>query len=345
MLPLSGPVAPTGVEIRETAIMLVEQANAGGGLLGSPIELVIADDAGKPEEGVNIARRFVTRDQVLLSVGSVTSPVSFATSQFFREAKVSQIVVTSTAQSITAQGNEWVFRSAAPDTKLGITLARFIKEKKPGLKRFATLYVNDDFGKGGADAFVKAGKELGFEVAAEERFASGDLDFTAQLTRIRVANVDGIVEWSRYAEAALVARQKQKMGMQSVPHFGSDTLATPKYLELAGDAAEGVIYPTTFSLATVGDNAVGKALVESIQRTYGKTATYNHAQAYDAVTAALTAIKRAGKADRTAVRDALRQTAFNSARGPFKFDQRGDPDCNISVVRIQDQKEVDAWSV
>ena len=183
--PMSGNAAAQGQSIRESVEMVVNAKNAAGGLLGRPIEVVIGDDAGKPEEAAVVARRFATRDQVTLAIGSVSSPASLAAAQVFREEEVPQIVVSGTAQRITTQGNEWVFRSAVPDRKLVGDMVDFIDQKMPKLRRFGFLYVNDDFGKGGFDAFVEAGKKYGLSIGSEERYSRGDLDFTGQLTRIR----------------------------------------------------------------------------------------------------------------------------------------------------------------
>src|SRR5437899_2664674 len=116
--PISGNAAAQGASVRESVEMVANLKNAAGGLLGRPIELVIGDDAGKPEEAAVVARRFATRDQVVLAIGSVSSPASLAAAQAFREEEVPQIVVSGTAQRITTQGNERVFRSAVPDRKL-----------------------------------------------------------------------------------------------------------------------------------------------------------------------------------------------------------------------------------
>ena len=246
--PMSGNAAAQGQSLREGVEMVVNLKNAGGGVLGRQIELVIGDDAGKPEEAAVVARRFATRDQVSLAIGSVSSPASLAAAQIFREEEVPQIVVSGTAQRITTQGNEWVFRSAVPDRKLVGDLVDFINEKMPTLKRFGFLYVNDDFGKGAFDAFVDAGKKYGMSVTDEERYSRGDLDFTGQLTRIRSTNPDGLVEWSRYTEGALIHRQIKQMGWD-LPRFGSDGIGAPAFLDLAKDAANSVIYPTHFSPA------------------------------------------------------------------------------------------------
>jgi branched-chain amino acid transport system substrate-binding protein len=338
--PMSGNAAAQGQSIREAVEMVVNMKNAAGGVIGRPIEVVLGDDAGKPEEAAVVARRFATRDQVTLAIGSVSSPASLAAAQVFREEELPQIVVSGTAQRITTQGNEWVFRSAVPDRKLVGDMVDFINERMPKLKRFGFLYVNDDFGKGGFDAFAEAGK-YSLSITAEERYSRGDLDFTAQLTRIRASNPDALVEWSRYTEGALIHRQIKQMGWE-LPRFGSDGIAAPAFLDLAKEAANGVIYPTHFSPATSSKLPEAQAFIALMQKTYNKPPDYVHAQAFDAINIALAAIERANSADRTAVRNALRQTDYKSVRGPFKFDQKGDPTLLTHMVRIVDIKETDA---
>ena len=339
--PMSGNAAAQGQSIRESVEMVVNIKNAAGGVIGRPIELVIGDDAGKPEEAAVVARRFATRDQVTLAIGSVSSPASLAAAQVFREEELPQIVVSGTAQRITTQGNEWVFRSAVPDRKLVGDMVEFINERMSNLKRFGFLYVNDDFGKGGFDAFVDAGKKYGMSISAEERYSRGDLDFTAQLTRIRASNPDALMEWSRYTEGALIHRQIKQMGWE-LPRFGSDGIAAPAFLDLAKEAANGVIYPTHFSPATSSKLPEAQNFIALVQKTYNKPPDYVHAQAFDAINIALAAIERAKTADRKAVRDALRQTDYKSVRGLFKFDQKGDPTLVTHMVRIVDVKETDA---
>src|SRR5262249_833790 len=161
-----------------------------------------------------------------------------------------------------------VSRSPVPDTKLVGDLADFIHEKFPKLKRFAFLYVNDDFGRGGFEAFKKAGEKYGYEIVADERYTRGDIDFTAQLGRIKASGAQGLVEWSRYTEAALVAKQFVPSGM-NIPRFGSHGVASPKYIELGGSAVDGVYYTTHFSVATTTEIPAAKAFIAKYQAAYG----------------------------------------------------------------------------
>jgi branched-chain amino acid transport system substrate-binding protein len=261
-----------------------------------------------------------------------------------QQGETPQIVVSGTAQKITTQGNPWVFRSPVPDTKFAADLVDFIHERFPQAKKVAAIYVNDDFGKGGIDGFKARAKTYGMEMVAEEKYTRGDLDFTSQLSRIKASGADILVDWSRYAEGALIAKQMKQMGL-NLPHFGSDGQAHPKFIELAEAAAEGMYYPTHFSVATASDIPSAKVFIEKIRKTYGKDPDYIHAEAYDAATAALLAIEKAGKPDRTAVRDALRTVSFDGTRGHFSFDQKGDPNLQTHIVLIKDGRETNGRKV
>jgi branched-chain amino acid transport system substrate-binding protein len=339
--PLTGDAAAMGSSEKEAVELAVKEKNDAGGIRGKKIEVIYGDDAGKPEEAVNVAKRLISRDEALITVGSISSPASLAASQISRQSETAQIVVSGTAQRITTQGNKWVFRSPVPDTKLVADLANFVHEKFPNLKKFAFLYVNDDFGRGGFEAFKAAGQKYGFEIVADERYTRGDIDFTAQLGRIKASPAQALVEWSRYTEGALIAKQYVQTGMDLV-RFGSDGVASPKYIELGGPAVDGVYFTTHFSVATGADIPAAKVFIEKYQKAYGRVPDAYAAEAYDAIMLALLAVEKAGKEDRAAIRDALAGISFESVRGPFKFDEKGDPLLLTHVVKIVGGKETNA---
>ena len=339
--PMTGDAAGYGQSLREAVDLVVKDRNAAGGVLGQKITPVYGDDAGKPEQAVSVAKRLTASDEVLIMLGSISSPASLAASQVARQSETPQIVISGTAQKITTQGNPWVFRSAIPDTKFAADLVDFINEKFPNKKKVAFIYVNDDFGKGGFVGFKARGDKYGFQIVAEERYTRGDLDFTSQLSRIKASGADIMVDWSRYAEGALIIKQKQQMGLD-IPYFGSDGQAHPKFRELAGSAADGAYYPTHFSVTAIAGNKAAEDFTAKIRATYNKDPDYVHAQAYDAMTAALMAIQKAGAPDRTKIRDALKTVEFDGVRGHFKFDEKGDPTLQAIVVIIKDGKEANA---
>jgi len=339
--PMTGDAAGYGQSLREAVDLVVKEKNAAGGWRGQNITPIYGDDAGKPEQAVSVAKRLTGSDEVVILLGSISSPASLAASQVALQTETPQIVISGTAQKITTQGNPWVFRSAIPDTKFTADLVDFIHEKFPDKKKFAFIYVNDDFGKGGFEGFKARGAKYGYQIVAEERYTRGDLDFTSQLSRIKASGADAMVDWSRYAEGALIIKQKNQMGIE-MPYFGSDGQAHPKFRELAGSAAEGAFYPTHFSVAAIAGNKVAENFTVKIREAYKKDPDYVHAQAYDAMTAAGMAIAKAGALGRTKIRDALKTVEFDGVRGHFKFDEKGDPTLQAIVVIVKNGQEVNA---
>jgi branched-chain amino acid transport system substrate-binding protein len=339
--PFSGDAAASGSEQRAGIDLAVKEKNTGGGVLGQQIRIIFGDDAGKPEQAVSVAKRLTIGDDVLILLGSTSSPASLAISQVAAETETPQIVVGGTAQKITTQGNTWVFRSAMPDVKLAGDLVDFIHERFPDKTKIGFIYVNDDFGKGGLDSFKLRAAQYRISIVAEEKYTRGDLDFTSQLSRIKSAGAQILVDWSRYAEAALIAKQYKQMGLD-IPRFGCDGQATPKFRELAGDAANGMYYATHFTVATSAALPAAQSFIKKFRDAYGKDPDTTNAEGYDAATAAILAIEKAGKANRTAVRDALRHIEFDGVRGHFVFDQKGDPTFSAHIVLIKDDQETNA---
>ena len=339
--PMTGGAAGSGQSMREGIDLVMDEVNASGGLLGRKIQVLYGDDAGKPEQAVSIVKRFTTADQVTLIIGGISSPTSMAASQVTGEEKVPQIMVASTAARITLQGNPWIFRSAVPDVKLTADLADFIAEKFPKIKRMAAIYVNDDFGRGGVTGFTEAAKKHGIQIVVEEKYVRGDVDYTAQITKIRAANADAILDWSRYHEGALIAKGLKQAGV-TIPVFGADGNAHPKYIELGGDAVDGNYYATHFSPATSSHLPVARKLVEKMRAKYGKDPDYTHSEAYDAALVVVDAIKRAGSLDREKIRAAMAATDLEGSRGRIRFDKNGDPTFVTHVVKVVNGKETDA---
>jgi branched-chain amino acid transport system substrate-binding protein len=339
--PMTGDAAAYGQSERQAVELVLKEWNAKGGVLGQNVVAVYGDDAGKPEQAVSVAKRLVTLDGVVILLGSISSPASLAASQVAEETKTPQIVVAGTAQKITTQGNPWVFRSAVPDVKLAADLVDFIHQRYPDRKKVGFIYVNDDFGKGGLDAFKKRAADYGIEIVVEEKYTRGDIDFTSQLSNIKQSGANLMVDWSRYAESALIQKQFKQMGLD-MPRFGCDGQALPKFRELGGDATNGFYYATHFSVVTASDLEGAKPFIQDFKATYQRDPDYVDAEAYDAATAALLAIKAAGNTDHTAIRDALRNVKFLGTRGDFAFDAKGDPTFATHVVRIEDLKETNA---
>ena len=334
--PISGDAAAQGKSAKDGLDMAVDEANSGGGVLGQQVQATAEDDAGKPEQAVSICTRFVSQDKVTVVIGGISSPTSLACSEVTEKARVPQIITGGTAARITQRGDKYIFRIPVPDTNLGGDVARFAN--KQGWMKIAFLHVNDDFGNGGVQAVKDAMAKLGgMEAVDDESYTRGDKDFTAQLTKIKQARPDALVEWSRYAEGALIAQQIQDLGMGSIPHIGSDGFSQPQYIDLGGAAVEGVYYTAHWDISN--PDPTSKAWVDAFQKKFNRPPDPFNAQTYTAVKVGLDAIKRAGTTDTDKVRDAIAATKdLPTPMGAISFNDNGDPNYPTFMMQVKDGK-------
>ena len=196
---LTGNAAQYGVPIRKGFELAVGEINGSGGIHGDKIELVIEDEQGKKEEAINVFKKLIFQDKVLMLFGPTLSNSAQASDPVAQGGKVVAFGTSNTADGITSIGN-YVFRNSVTEADiLPVTLK--IAAQKTGLKKVAVLYGNDDiFTKSGYDNFTKALQALKIPVTTTETFAKGDVDFKPQLTKIKASNSDAIVLSALVAE-------------------------------------------------------------------------------------------------------------------------------------------------
>lgn len=322
---LTGNAAQYGVPIRKGFELAVGEINGSGGINGSKIELVVEDEQGKKEEAINVFKKLIFQDKVLMLFGPTLSNSAQASDPVAQAAKVVVFGTSNTADGITSIGN-YVFRNSVTEADiLPVTLK--VAAQKTGLKKVAVLYGNDDiFTKSGYDNFKKALDALKIPVTTTETFAKGDVDFKPQLTKIKASSADAIVISALVAEGAPVLVQARQLGIIS-PFIGGNGMNSPKVFDLAKDNSDNLWVGSPWSIENPA--AENKRFIAAYQKAHGGLPDQFAAQAYDAiyiVAQALKKIKLSGKleADRTALRNALPATRHSGATGPFKFRQVND---------------------
>jgi len=253
--PMSGGAASWGKKAEAGTLFAIERINAAGGIKPKGEAKVrmlklmeVADDKNDPREGAAIAQRFVDNAKILAMVGPITSTVALAGAPILNKAGLVQIAIGATAPAYTDAG-PYSFRVVPTDTWQGRYIAKWAKDQKKW-KKYATIYVNDDYGRGLNDVFVKAMKEMGMPegtIVASEAFQPNDTDFTVQLSKIKGLKADALFIAGHYKEGALIARQAQELGL-AVQILGTDGIGHPEYIKVAGKAAEGTVYSGYFSL-------------------------------------------------------------------------------------------------
>lgn len=317
---LTGGAAQYGVAIRNGFQLAAEEINAKGGINGNKIQLVIEDEQAKKEEGINVFKKLIFQDKVLMVFGPTLSNSMFAAAPVANAAKTVVFGTSNTANGITDIG-PYVFRNSVMESDvLPVTVATATKHYK--LKQVAVIYGNDDaFTKSGYDVFKKVLDDQKLPVTHTETYVKGDVDFKAQLTKIKGGNPDAIICSCLAEEAANIMLQARGLGIKA-PFIGGNGFNSPKLFEISKLAGEGTFVGSPW--ANTNPAPVNKAFVAAYDKKFVGEPNQFAAQAYDAlhiVAAALKDVKLSGdlNADRETLKNALPKATLNGVTGAFKF--------------------------
>lgn len=317
---LTGGAAQYGVAIRNGFQLAADEINAKGGVNGNKIQLVVEDEQGKKEEGINVFKKLIFQDKVLMVFGPTLSNSMFAAGPVANGAKTVVFGTSVTANGITDIG-PYVFRNSVMESDvLPVTVATATKHYK--LKQVAVIYGNDDaFTKSGYDVFKKVLEEQKLPVTTTETYVKGDVDFKAQLTKIKASNPDAVICSCLAEEAANIMLQARGLGIK-VPFIGGNGFNSPKLFEISKLAGEGTFVGSPWS--NTNPAPANKSFVAAYVKKYNAEPNQFAAQAFDALhvaAAALQEVKLSGDiaADREALKNALPKASINGATGPFKF--------------------------
>ena len=319
---LSGPASQYGQSIRNGLMLAVDEINAAGGVKGDKISLQIEDEQGKKEQAIDVFKKLIFQDKVLMVFGPTLSNSAAAAWPVAQAAKIVAFGTSNTADGITMIGDH-VFRNSVTEGDVLPETLR-VAIKVANLKKVAVLYGNDDvFTKSGFDAFKKALDDLKIPVTTTETFAKGDVDFKAQLTKIKASNPDAIVLSALIAEGAPIMVQARQLGI-NLPFIGGNGMNSVKIFDLAKEKSDNLWVGSPWALSNQTD--ANRHFIVAYTQKYKSAPDQFSAQAFDAmhiVATALGKIKLTGNldADRTALRDALPTVTHNGATGPFRFRQ------------------------
>jgi len=327
---LSGGAAQYGISIRNGFELAVEEINGAGGVNGNKIALVVEDEQGKKDEAINAFKKLIFQDKVLMLFGPTLSNSAQAADPIAQAAKIVVFGTSNTADGITSIGDH-VFRNSVTEADvLPVTIRT--AAKAASIKKVAVLYGNDDvFTKSGYDNFKKALDDLHIPVTTTETFAKGDVDFKAQLTKIKATNPDALVLSALIAEGAPIMVQARQIGL-NVPVIGGNGMNSVKVFDLAKGASDGLWVGSPWSIENRSPE--NNSFIVAYTKKYHAAPDQFAAQAYDAMhiaAAALKNVKLSGDLakDREAVQAALPPVKWTGATGPFKFrramDKSGKP--------------------
>jgi len=322
---LSGGAAQYGISIRNGFQLAVDEINGAGGVNGSKISLVVEDEQGKKDEAINAFKKLIFQDKVLMLFGPTLSNSAQAADPIAQAAKIVVFGTSNTADGITSIGDH-VFRNSVTEADvLPVTIRT--AARVASIKKVAVLYGNDDvFTKSGYDNFKKALEDLKIPVTTTETFAKGDVDFKAQLTKIKATNPDAIVLSALLAEGAPIMVQARQLGL-NVPVIGGNGMNSVKVFDLAKGSSDGLWVGSPWSIEN--RTPENNSFIIAYTKAYSSPPDQFAAQAYDAMhiaAAALKKVKLTGDLakDREAVQAALPAITWTGATGKFAFKRAND---------------------
>jgi branched-chain amino acid transport system substrate-binding protein len=316
----TGDLASYGLPTVKAAELVVKSVNARGGILGKKVELIIEDEACKPELATNVATKLVSQ-KVNAVIGHICSGATKAALRTYKDAGIIVISPSATSPELTLSGQYPNFhRTIAPDDAQARLVADFtIKTLK--LKKIAIIHDKGDYGKGFAEfakKFIEESKEA--NIVLYEGLTPGAVDYSAIVQKIKYSNADAVIYGGYHPEAASVVQLMRKRNMKTI-FISDDGVKDQTFIKVAAVAAEGV-YASGPKDTT--KNPLAIAAIEEHKKVYGTEPGAFYLNAYSAMLAIVNAIDRAKSTEYKAVRKALRTYFTDTPLGKIKFNDRGD---------------------
>ncbi len=308
MLETSGVVAALGNQGLEGAQLAIDQINAKGGINGRKLEFINVNTESDETKAVTVARRLLDRDKVAGIVGAMNSGSNLAIIDTVQRAKVPLISNGATRSIVSpAADRPWIFQ--APLNDLLVIRVSLQHMKAAGITRIGVLNSDSAFGLSGLDGWKQLSPAAGVTIVQAQTYGNQDQDMTPQLTNLRQPDIQAVVLWGTGPGQAIAAKNYRQLGL-SVPLYASQGAADPNLIKLAGDAAEGIIFPASklYVVDSLPDSDPQKLLIVGFIKDF--TAKYNRPPAtfagngYDAARILAAGIEKGG-GDSAKMRDAI----------------------------------------
>jgi len=318
---VTGPPSFLGEPERNSANMMVEKINKAGGIKGRMLKLVVYDTQGDATKAVQAATRLIKEDKVSAIIGPSTTGESMAVIPIVESAGI-PLISCAAGIKITEPIKKWVFKTAQNDSLAVERIYDHLIKKK--MNNVAILTVSDGFGSSGREQLKLHAKDFGIAIVSDEIYGPKDTDMTAQLVKIRGSKAQAVICWGTNPGPAIVARNAKQLGL-NIPLYMSHGVSSKKFIELAGDAAEGILLPS-------GRVIVAPLLPKTDQQKQSLMAYWNDyknnykmegdhfgGHAWDAIMLLKSAIEKAGDSPE-AIRKELESTKnFKGIGGIFNF--------------------------
>ncbi len=342
-LAITGPASFLGDPEAKTLKMLVDEVNAAGGINGETVTLIQYDDAANPNNARTFATRLVEDDEVIAVIGGSTTGTTMAMVPVFEDAEIPFISLAG-AVVIIDPVKTWVFKT--PHTDRMACGKIFEDMQKRGIGKVGMISGTGGFGKSMRAQCLDVAGDYGISVVADETYGAKDADMTPQLTKIKnTEGVEAVLNPGFGQGPAVVTRNYAQLGMTQ-PLYQSHGVASQSFIDLAGDAAEGVrmAAPSLLVADSLSADDPQQGVVTAYKAAYekqtGEPVSTFGGYAFDAFQMLKAAIEKAGSDDPAAIRDALEATSGHvGVTGEFNFSPEDHLGLDLSAFRMVEVKD------
>jgi branched-chain amino acid transport system substrate-binding protein len=318
---VSGPASFLGEPERNTAQMVVDEINRAGGIKGRTLQLVTYDTQGDATKAVQAATRLIKEDKVVAIIGPSTTGDTMAVIPIVEKARI-PLISCAAGIKITDPVKSWVFKTAQNDSLAVAKIYEHLAKLK--IRKVAILTVSDSFGSSGREQLKLNAAKYGIQIISDDTYGPKDTDMTPQLTKIRNSDAEALICWGTNPGPAIIARNAKQLGVK-LPIYMSHGVSSKKFIELAGDASEGIILPS--GRVVVADllpnsDKQKKALlsfVNDYKKHFKREGDHFGGHAWDAMMLLKTALEKGGD-NPSAIRSQLEKTRnFPGIGGVFTY--------------------------
>ncbi len=343
---VTGGASFLGAPEARSAEMVVEEINKAGGINGNIIELIIKDSGANPEKAISFAKQLIEEEKVVAIIGPSTSGETMKLKKIAEQGKTT-LLSCGAAEVIVKPVAQYVFKTPQKDS---FAVQKIYGEmNKLGIKNIAVVAGNTGFGKAGKKQLIDAAEKFGIKVVASETYDKKSTDLTALVAKLMAhKEIQAVVNWSIVPAQAIIAKNMRQAGWE-VPLFQSHGFGNIKYVEAAGAAAEGIIFPAGRLLIadSLPDSNPQKALLLKYKADYEtkhkEAASTFGGHGFDAMSILAEAIKIGGN-DRDKVRAAIENLkGFAGTGGIFNYsaeDHNGLDIDSFVMLTVKDGKFV-----
>lgn len=330
-IPTTGPLSLSGKQYFNTLTMAEEDINKAGGINGRPIKFAIEDAGASNSTAVSAFVKIVQENKPPFVFLSSYSTQNLATAPEVVKAGI-PVMYAGGADVVTESSGGWMFRIRPTDSLAARGMAQYVKTlkaTKPGI-----MYIQNDFGQGGAQAAAKQLEAAGIAPVGTEAYGQNDKDFSAQLLRLRQKGADVILTFVYPADGALLLRQIKALGLKT-PVVASSATFLPASLQLLSPADLDNVWCV---MDTFVDASVGGRMADFTTRYKAKFGQDGDAYGlayYDGALILVEGLKKVGT-DPKALRDFIAsQKSWDGIGQTYSFDGKGNGVPGIVVVKAK----------